>query len=76
MEAASFVRDRLDGQAIYIRKDARTGQWTAYIAEYHDLIKPLEFSATADDPVAAIVRLARELQQQLPSPVDRIEIKR
>jgi hypothetical protein len=63
------VRDRLDGQAIYIRKDARTGQWKAFITEYaehHDhfgFVPMIEFSATAEDPVAAIVRLARDLQK-------------
>jgi hypothetical protein len=53
------IRDSLSGQALYIRRTFKGG-WCAFL--YPNLEPPIE-GETADDPVAAVMRLARKLQE-------------
>jgi hypothetical protein len=57
------IRDRLNGCAIYIRKKC-DGSWRAFL---YPNLEPYIEGEPANDPVAAVVRLARKLQE-LPGP--------
>jgi hypothetical protein len=54
------IRDSLSGRAIQIRKK-RDGTWSAVLFPNGDQLIEDEYGA--DDPAAAVMRLARKLQE-------------
>ncbi len=54
------IRDSLAGRSIQIRKGVIDGKWKAYLFPNGDNILEAE---SADDPAAAIIRLARKIQE-------------
>ena len=55
------IRDRLDGCGLYVGRQLDGKSWRAFLFPNH-FEPPIE-GEIADDPVSAVIRLARKLQE-------------